>query len=244
MYGQNVISPIEAARDGQTLWIQEIFPTIQGEGPDVGTGAIFIRVGGCNLRCFYCDTDFSSSTWHPTLATLRTTVRKLRADHPGITLVVLTGGEPLRQNLYPLVTLLNDLSYRVQIETAGTYWPNTPTMNQRFRPGNRWKNSLICSPKTATLHPKILPLITAYKYIIFHGETDPLTGLPTASTQEYGKVRPVASPPPSFHGEIFVQPCDLQDPKKNHQNLQTCLQLVNQHGYRLSTQVHKIHQLP
>ena len=45
---------------GQYLDIQEIFPTIQGEGPRVGTPSIFIRLGGCNLACTFCDTEFES----------------------------------------------------------------------------------------------------------------------------------------------------------------------------------------
>ena len=45
---------------GDFLDIQEIFPTLQGEGPFVGQGAIFIRLGGCNLKCNFCDTEFDS----------------------------------------------------------------------------------------------------------------------------------------------------------------------------------------
>ena len=59
MFGKNKILKAEI-HDGLNLDVQEIFPTIQGEGPYVGYPAVFIRLGGCNLACSFCDTEFDS----------------------------------------------------------------------------------------------------------------------------------------------------------------------------------------
>ena len=67
MFGTNP-SRKQVLDDGQELWVQEVFYTLQGEGPFSGQPALFIRLAGCNLRCFWCDTEFESSTWRPGLS--------------------------------------------------------------------------------------------------------------------------------------------------------------------------------
>ena len=59
MFGKNPIRPPEKG-DGSILFVQEIFPTLQGEGPLAGVPAVFLRLGGCNLACSFCDTEFES----------------------------------------------------------------------------------------------------------------------------------------------------------------------------------------
>ena len=59
MFGKNPILPPKKT-DGKNLDIQEIFATFQGEGIFTGFPAIFIRLGGCNLACQFCDTEFDS----------------------------------------------------------------------------------------------------------------------------------------------------------------------------------------
>lgn len=59
MLGQNPIRP-PITGDGTQLFVQSIFPTIQGEGPAAGIPSVFIRLGGCNLACSFCDTEFES----------------------------------------------------------------------------------------------------------------------------------------------------------------------------------------
>ncbi|HEY6020017.1 MAG TPA: 7-carboxy-7-deazaguanine synthase QueE, partial [Candidatus Paceibacterota bacterium] len=58
MFGQNPVSPIR--HDKESFLVKDIFYTIQGEGPYAGRPAVFVRLGGCNLRCAFCDTDFSN----------------------------------------------------------------------------------------------------------------------------------------------------------------------------------------
>lgn len=115
----------------RTLWIAETFAdTIQGEGPSVGTPAMFVRLSGCNLECRpWCDTPYTWDRERFDLAAERT--RRSIADLAAWAaarpepLVVLTGGEPLMQQLalVPLVYALVGLGKRVEIETNGTYLP-------------------------------------------------------------------------------------------------------------------------
>lgn len=113
------------------LPISEIFgPTLQGEGPFAGRNASFIRLGGCNLACSWCDTPYS---WDGSRFDLREEITSLSTQEildrlppaPGI--VVLTGGEPL---LYmrqpPFVDLLQRLrssGTSIHVETNGTLRP-------------------------------------------------------------------------------------------------------------------------
>jgi 7-carboxy-7-deazaguanine synthase len=99
--------------------IAEIFESIQGEGPWAGTASLFIRTSGCNLRCCFCDTPYTS--WKPegTAWSLDELVHRV-AECPAPD-IVLTGGEPmLVPDLVPLTQQCRDLGKRITIETAGT----------------------------------------------------------------------------------------------------------------------------
>lgn len=99
--------------------ISEIFESIQGEGRFAGTPSLFVRTTGCNLRCWYCDTPYTS--WLPegeqrTWQAVCETVCKHAVQH-----VVVTGGEPLLQpDLVPLTHALKAAGKFVTIETAAT----------------------------------------------------------------------------------------------------------------------------
>lgn len=99
--------------------IAEIYHSVQGEGELQGTPSSFVRVAGCNLRCWFCDTPFAS--WHPagedaSVAEIVQQVSQHPSEH-----VVLTGGEPmLFAELIPLTQQLHRLGKHITIETAGT----------------------------------------------------------------------------------------------------------------------------
>ncbi|MCH2209660.1 MAG: 7-carboxy-7-deazaguanine synthase QueE [Fuerstiella sp.] len=101
------------------MFIAETYESFQGEGPWAGTRSLFIRTSGCNLRCWYCDTPYTS--WHPegnqrTLDELTATIQKCSAEH-----VVITGGEPmLAAQLTELTVICQKLNRTVTIETAAT----------------------------------------------------------------------------------------------------------------------------
>jgi 7-carboxy-7-deazaguanine synthase len=111
----------------RTLPVIEMFgPTIQGEGPDAGRPAYFVRFGGCDFRCSWCDSmhavdpkQVRASAEHLRPEEILTGIRRFRA---GPDLVVLTGGNPALLDLGPLVTLLHDAMFEVSVETQGSRW--------------------------------------------------------------------------------------------------------------------------
>lgn len=94
--------------------VNEIFYSLQGEGANTGTPAVFVRFSGCNLSCFFCDTDFSSYTE----MSVEDIVRAVSAFPAKM--VVLTGGEPALQVDKKLVDALHAVNKFLAIETNGT----------------------------------------------------------------------------------------------------------------------------
>ncbi|MGE0608399.1 MAG: 7-carboxy-7-deazaguanine synthase QueE [Pirellulales bacterium] len=99
--------------------IAEIYRSIQGEGLLTGTESVFVRTSGCNLRCWFCDTPFTS--WAPEgeelpVDKIMAQVERLECNH-----VVLTGGEPLLwADAVALTQALQSAGRHVTVETAGT----------------------------------------------------------------------------------------------------------------------------
>ncbi|MBV9305840.1 MAG: 7-carboxy-7-deazaguanine synthase QueE [Acidobacteriaceae bacterium] len=99
--------------------ISEIFYSIQGEGALVGVPSVFVRTSGCNLRCKWCDTPYTS--WQPegremTVAEIVKTVKDYPSRH-----VVVTGGEPMiAPGITELTEALHESGLHITIETAGT----------------------------------------------------------------------------------------------------------------------------
>jgi organic radical activating enzyme len=238
MFGKNPIRKRDNS-DGSTLWVQEVFYTIQGEGPEAGRPSVFVRLAGCNLACFFCDTDFESSSWRPTVAEL---VAKVQESAAGRTkLVVLTGGEPLRQTLSPLLLALFRAGFAVQIETSGTLWqPVLGVYIDHDEP-----LTIVCSPKTGRLASGFRA--HAFKYIVgARAGLDPVDGLPVLSTQQEGRPLRIARPPESLllAHRVYVQPMDEYDAERNKQNMIYATDIALRHGYRLCVQVHKIAGVP
>ncbi len=99
--------------------IAELFYSLQGEGALLGVPSVFVRTSGCNLRCSWCDTPYTS--WHPEGAewSLDRILDEVRA-HPARH-VVVTGGEPmLAPEIVPLTGRLRAADLHITIETAGT----------------------------------------------------------------------------------------------------------------------------
>jgi 7-carboxy-7-deazaguanine synthase len=99
-----------------TLMINEIFHSIQGESTWAGLPCVFVRLTGCHLRCGYCDTEYA---FHEGRRKSIDEVVSQVASY-GCNLVEVTGGEPLLQpNVHPLMSRLCDLGHTVLIETSG-----------------------------------------------------------------------------------------------------------------------------
>ena len=221
MFGQNIKrKPVFS--NGNKLDVQEIFPTLQGEGPFVGRPSIFLRLGGCNLACNFCDTEFESFK-EMSIERIMLEIKNLSKNKNGKIshkLVVITGGEPFRQPIEQIVEKCLESGYDVQIETNGTI----------FREINP-KASIICSPKTtngkyAALHPELLPRITALKFILSKNQADYKTVAEIGQTQN--------------QIPVYVQPMDEYDETKNQENIEYAREYAENHGYYLSLQTHKI----
>ncbi len=102
-----------------TLPVMEAFYTIQGEGYHQGRAAYFIRLGGCNVGCFWCDVKESwDADKHPKIAI--DDILDQAKTYPG-RLAVITGGEPLMHNLDELTAELHAEGFETNIETSGSY---------------------------------------------------------------------------------------------------------------------------
>ena len=222
-------------RTDGALEVHSIFSTIQGEGPFVGQRATFIRLAGCNLQCPQCDTEYLVSK-HPDIDT----------EYPGkylqeVThildevviypndLVVITGGEPFRQNLLPLVVALLDANFIVQIETNGTLYQDLPYQ----------AITVVCSPKTGSINKDLLPHIAALKYVVSSDDVAKEDGLPNHALGHPAMPR-LARPPEGFEGYVYIQPADEKDEEKNQWNLEAAVHSTLKFGYILCLQVHKI----
>src|ERR1700720_1808684 len=107
------------------MFITEIFKSIQGEGTRAGLPCIFVRLTGCNLRCTWCDTAYAfhggqKVNVDEVMERVERLNRRPDRSAAGISLVELTGGEPLLQaEVYPLAERLLRAGYIVMIETSG-----------------------------------------------------------------------------------------------------------------------------
>jgi 7-carboxy-7-deazaguanine synthase len=105
--------------------IAEIYKSIQGEGFLTGTESVFVRTSGCNLRCWYCDTPYTS--WSPDGNDLSVEEILSHCDEWDCRHIVITGGEPmLFSELIPLAASLKKAGRHITIETAGTLYLPVP----------------------------------------------------------------------------------------------------------------------
>lgn len=240
MFGTNIISPVlpVGPADGDKLQVQSIFYTLQGEGPFAGTPCVFVRLAGCNLRCSFCDTEFDSGLSQ--VMGVDAVVQRVNELRQSSTLVVLTGGEPFRQNVARLLCVLEASGTKcVQAETAGTVdvSPYLYDLQSGFL-------VLVCSPKTPQVHASVRRWCGHFKYIIQTGQVDQ-DGLPSyvshgvgesAKTMRVFKATEIALQKPV----IWVSPCDAHDTAVTAENTRLATRLALQHGYRLSLQLHKM----
>ena len=105
------------------MLISEIYTSRQGEGRLTGTPSVFVRTSGCNLRCVFCDTPFTS--WEPVGQPLSVDeiFSQVKAVAAGTTHVVITGGEPmLPRDIDELCAKIKTAGFHITIETAGTIY--------------------------------------------------------------------------------------------------------------------------
>ena len=152
--------------------IAELFYSLQGEGALVGVPSFFIRTSGCNLRCIWCDTPYTS--WRPegTELSLEQIIDEWRA-HPS-RYVVITGGEPLiAPEIVPLTNRLRGAGAHVTIETAGTVCPPvacdlmsiSPKLSNSTPPDSGPEAAWAARHERLRIQPAVLAeLISRYEY--------------------------------------------------------------------------------
>ena len=100
----------------QQLKVNEIFYSLQGEGPFSGSAAVFVRLATCTMACPWCDTKYAQKVNF--LLTEKQILKEIK-KYPA-KLVILTGGEPCEQDITPLAKLLKSKKYQVHLETNGS----------------------------------------------------------------------------------------------------------------------------
>jgi 7-carboxy-7-deazaguanine synthase len=203
-----------------TLKTIEIFASVQGEGLRQGEPTIFVRLAGCNLRCGFCDT---KTAWRAgreiSVDRIAEEANRLRREYP-TTWVCLTGGEPLAQDVRPLVLRLHVEGFKVQIETNGTFPPVWPA---------DW-HSVSPKPPDYSIHPGFRKRAREVKLVV-------------CRTLDLDAVRTVrAAVPPTV-------PVILQPQSNARWSVRKAVGLLEDagraglEGVRLSVQLHRIYGL-
>jgi organic radical activating enzyme len=222
--------------DPNVLDVHSIFHTIQGEGPFTGHPAVFVRLAGCNLQCANCDTNYTTGRRMMTIDEIVQPIFESESR-----LVVISGGEPFRQNFSGLVEVLQKQGYTVQIESNGTICPDWVGYFADDHHPNRNLHFVIC-PKTAQIHRgwlQVDPSIVSYKYVMNAEHVSDADGLPLSVLGQ--NVRPFR---PAKSDRIYLQPEDNLDTAINGLNVDACIASCLKFNYILCLQVHKIVQLP
>ncbi|MBP5643685.1 MAG: radical SAM protein [Bacteroidales bacterium] len=193
--------------------VNEIFYSLQGEGFNTGTPAVFIRFSGCNLQCPFCDTNHADGK-EMTEGDIIEEVSRYKAN-----LVVVTGGEPALQLTESLVEMLHLLGKTVAVETNGTI---------ELPENVDW---ITLSPKDAFLGEKAIPILKeADELKLIFDEDMCKDARPCVSTYANINVK-----------HRFLQPCDTGDAEKNKEIIQKTIEYCKEHPeWRLSLQTHKI----
>jgi 7-carboxy-7-deazaguanine synthase len=138
-----------------TLPVMEDFYTIQGEGFYQGYAAYFIRLGGCDVGCVWCDVKESwDEDAHPKIK-ISEIVRKAKSS--GTEIAVITGGEPAMYNLELLTTQLQSAGLKTNIETSGAY----PLSGS-------WDWVCLSPKKFKAPHPSVFEKANELKIIVFN----------------------------------------------------------------------------
>jgi 7-carboxy-7-deazaguanine synthase len=207
------------------LRINEVFNSIQTEGPFAGTPATFIRLAGCNKMCSFCDTDHASV--NPGLTAESCVIEVAKANLP---LVVITGGEPLLQATAPLVLALMELAcvQNIQYETNGSLPPDPDLLRiEKVLPVH-----FVVSPK-GPMNSIIRKLACAFKILV-----DDASTLQSVSEQfqyctlgcQYSDERVIYLSP------VFTE----NDPAQNTRNINKTVELCLKTGFNFSLQYHKL----
>lgn len=213
--------------------IAELFHSIQGEGRLAGVPSVFVRTSGCNLRCWFCDTPYTS--WHPegeprSVDELLREIDAIDCDH-----VVITGGEPmLVADLVPFTKQLRERSRHITIETAGTV--DLPVSADLMSISPKLANSTPRDTDWATRHderrhrPDVIRRLTLdYDYQLkFVIDTPDDVGDVKRWLDEFPHVTP---------DRVYLMP-QATDRETLHDKSRWLAEIVKAHRWRLSPRLH------
>lgn len=212
--------------------IAEVFYSVQGEGKLVGVPSVFVRTSGCNLRCSWCDTPYTS--WAPegearTVESLVEEVVGFGAKH-----VVVTGGEPLiAPEVVGLTEALRARGLHITVETAGTVF--APVACDLMSISPKLANSTPDDTKWGPLHERtrlqldvLGKLLASYSYQLKFVVADPADlGEIVDLVQELGA--------PAEH--VLLMP-EGRTPERLRERAGWLVPLCLEHGFRYSPRVH------
>lgn len=195
--------------------VNEIFYSLQGEGHYTGTPAVFVRFAGCNLRCWFCDTDFEKG-----VEMSEDEIVEAVLQYP-TRYVVITGGEPTLQITASLCDKLHAHGLYLMMETNGT----------RPLPEGCQIDWITCSPKLIDVEEGKRKIAT----IRLRHIDELKVVFEDSPTQDMALYEQIPAT------EYRLQPCDSQDPLCNQAILNKTIKYILQHPkWKLSLQTHKI----
>lgn len=213
--------------------ISEIFYSIQGEGMLAGVPSVFIRTSGCNLRCTWCDTPYTS--WNPegremAVAEIVDQARSLKASH-----AVVTGGEPLIAD--GIVELTESLAgMHITIETAGTVYktvkcdlmsisPKLANSTPRERDGGRW----------AAQHDRLRTQLDVLKRLM--SEYEYQLKFVVTSEQDLIEIESIVSETAASRGRVVLMP-EGTDAATLMERSRWIVDVCKSSGFRYSPRLH------
>ena len=221
--------------------VNEIFFTLQGEGAHSGIPAVFVRFSGCNLRCPWCDTDFTDSTPMTAEQIVSTMLDLYDTPNERRKMCVLTGGEPSLQVDQPLIDALHKAGFYICIETNGTHplpegidWI-TCSPKMVYQSEGRSVSETVCQQSGLSEKRSILALKRVNEVkVVFTGTYDPEIWR-TQLEAEHWMLQPLR-----YTGEWLIENVDSWEDDRND-NLDDTVRYILAHPFwRLSVQLHKI----
>jgi 7-cyano-7-deazaguanosine (preQ0) biosynthesis protein QueE len=212
----------------------EVFATVQGEGASLGVPSVFVRLGGCNLQCSFCDTAY---TWDWSRFEKKKETIDLSADEiaslaldtakDGVRNVVFTGGEPLLQQkeLATLAARMKERGFRIEVETNGTIAPE-PALAELV---DQWN----VSPKLASsgnrLDARWVPNAIAW----FAERTNAFFKVVVVSKDDLVEIEKLGLP----KEKVILMP-EGTDPTTLSERSRWLAETCTQRGYRLGARLH------
>lgn len=221
--------------------VNEIFYTLQGEGAHSGIPAVFIRFSGCNLRCPWCDTDFSEYTEMSADEIVTEALALYDIPNERRKMVVLTGGEPSLQVDKPLIDALHAAGFYICIETNGTRplpegidWI-TCSPKMVYQAEGRSNSEAVCQQSGLSAKRSSLALKRVNEVkVVFTGTYDPEIWRQHLQA-EHWLLQPLR-----YTGEWLIENVDSWEDDRND-NLDDTVRYILSHPFwRLSVQLHKI----